>query len=249
MYSKTIMKQSIKNNFKIWLTITAVTAFFLILMFVAFDLRSASGQEGNNMGTVQDMLVGTFFGMFALILPMIYNIFVGNKLVSSEVDSGILSCTLNTPITRKKVISTKAIYLVVSTTLMIVVVAVIGLLMNVVYSADLDIGVYLLLNLGLLLFSLAISGIVFLSSSYFNKSNNAMAVGAGIPILFFVLSIVAGLSDSFEFVKYFSLNTLYDTANIVAGSSYIASFIAMGVIAIVAFASSIVYFEKKDLPI
>lgn len=249
MFSKTIMKQSIKNNYKIWLIITAVTSFFLILMFVAYNLRSSGDVSDGPSITVQQMLVVSFYSMLGFVLPMIYNIFVGNKIVSAEVDSGVLSYTLNTPITRKKVITTKAIYVILSTILMIVVVTLIGLLMNMLYSADLDIKIFLLLNLGMLLFSLAISGIVFFTSSYFNKSNNAMAVGAGIPILFFVLSLVSGLSDSFEFVKYFSLNTLFDTTNIVAGSGYVIPFIAMGVIAIFTFVASIMYFEKKDLPI
>jgi len=249
MFSKTIMKQSIKNNYKIWLIITAVTTFFLILMFVAYDLRSTSGEGGGPSITVQQMLVVSFYSMLGFVLPMIYNIFVGNKLISSEVDSGVLSYTLNTPITRRKVVVTKALYLIISTTLMVVVVTLVGIIMNVVYSANLDNKVFLLLNLGLLLFSLAISGIVFLTSAYFNKANNAMAVGAGIPILFFVLSLVSGLSDSFEFVKYFSLNTLFDTTNIVAGSGYVIPFIAMGVIAVFTYIVSIMVFEKKDLPI
>jgi ABC-2 type transport system permease protein len=76
-----------------------------------------------------------------------------------------------------------------------------------------------------------------------------MALGAGLPLLFYVLALVASLDDSFDFLKYFSLNTLFNTTNIVAGSNYVIPFIAMFVIAIGTYVTGVIYFKNKDLPI
>ena len=92
MFSKTIIKQSIRNNWKIWLTITLSTTLFLVLNIFLFDLKgseqSTNGPQMNNVIEVLDLM---FYGVLGIILPMIYSIFVGNKLVASEVDKGILA--------------------------------------------------------------------------------------------------------------------------------------------------------------
>ena len=116
-------------------------------------------------------------------------------------------------------------------------------------GVDLDLETFLLLNLGLLLYQLAVSGIVYLSSTYFNNSSNAMALGAGVPVAFFILAIIASLDESLEFINNFTLNTLFDTNNIIAGTDYIFSFIIMIVIGLASYIASLIYFNKKDLPI
>jgi len=219
------------------------------MIFAAFNLRDTGEGENPISFTILTLLTTSFYGMIALIIPMIYSIFVGNRLIAREIDSGIMSSTLNTPITRNKVIITKAVFFISSIILMMAVLTLVGLLMDSIFNTDLDISTYLLINLGLTLYSLAVSGIVFLSSSIFNKSSNAMALGAGLPLLFYVLALVASLEDSFDFLKYFSLNTLFNTTNIVAGSNYIIPFIAMFVIAIGTYVASVICFKNKDLPI
>lgn len=57
------------------------------------------------------------------------------------------------------------------------------------------------------------------------------------------------LSDDLEFLKYFTLNTLFDTQSILSGSGYINEFIIMLVIALMLYVIGIVWFQKKDLPL
>lgn len=250
MFSKTIIQQSIKNNWKIWLTITITTALFLVLNIFLYEIK-ASEPQGNGpiINNVIDMLDVTFYGILGIILPMIFSIFVGNKLVATEVDSGTLSYYLNTPITRSQIIKSKAVTFVSSLILMFVLLSIIGIATSSIVGVTLDLELFLLLNLGLLLYQFAISGIVYLSSTYFNNASNAMAIGAGIPVLFFILAIIAGLDESLEFINMFSLNTLFDTANIIGGTNYIIQFIVMSGFGLVTYILSVIYFNKKDLPI
>lgn len=68
-------------------------------------------------------------------------------------------------------------------------------------------------------------------------------------MLFFVVSLFIKLSDSLDFLKYFTLNTLYDMQKIVEGSGYEDGFIAILVIAVCLYVTGIVWFGKKDLPL
>ena len=93
------------------------------------------------------------------------------------------------------------------------------------------------------------SGICFCSSCIFNTSKNSLTFGAGIPLYFFVVSMFIELSDDLDFLKNFTLNTLFDTQKILEGSGYIQDFIIMGVLALMLYAVGIIWFEKKDLPL
>lgn len=99
------------------------------------------------------------------------------------------------------------------------------------------------------LYHLAISSICFCSSCIFNSSKNSLTFGAGIPLYFFVVSLFIKLSDSLDFLKYFTFNTLYDTQKIIEGSGYAHGFVIMLVISVCLYAAGIIWFEKKDLPL
>ena len=108
---------------------------------------------------------------------------------------------------------------------------------------------YLSINLGLFLLMLATSGITFMFSCIFNISKNYMALGAGIPVAFFLFHMMAQVSDSLKVLKYFSLNTLFDTQAILNGENYIGKFIALVVVAIISYYIGVKVFKEKDLPL
>ncbi len=114
---------------------------------------------------------------------------------------------------------------------------------------DFEIKDYLLLNLGLFLLMFATSGVSFLFSCIFNLSKNYMAFGAGIPLAFFLFDMMANVSSSLEAAKYLSLNTLFNTDNILNGDGYVIQFAILFIIGIVLYGASIKVFNEKDLPL
>lgn len=108
---------------------------------------------------------------------------------------------------------------------------------------------YLMLNLGIFLLMFATSSISFLFSCIFNLSKNSLALGAGIPIAFFVFQIMAQVSESLEGFKYLSLNTLFDTNAVISGSGYWIQFIVLGVVGVVLYTIGMWAFKEKDLPL
>ena len=76
----------------------------------------------------------------------------------------------------------------------------------------------------------------------------ALLLGAGLPIAFFLFNSLSGL-DTLEFLKYFSLNTLFDTGAIISGGGFVIQFVAMFAIGIALYCAGVFKFLKKDLPL
>jgi ABC-type transport system involved in multi-copper enzyme maturation permease subunit len=204
LISKHIIKQSIRNSWKMWLIITAFLCFFIAVL--TFVINSNMAEMGRQMGGSVSMLsfYGQYFTGQASIIILIYVIVVGNRLVASEVDKGSLSFTLNTPITRKQVIVSKALFFIISIALMLILIGLTATFSTLIASVDkyitisnpispisttvlnMDYGILWRLIFGVLLFTLTISGISFASSSYFNKSSQSLLVGAGLPVTFWL---------------------------------------------------------------
>ena len=122
-------------------------------------------------------------------------------------------------------------------------------LINADAGIDFKLDKYLLLNLGCFLLMFAISGISFMFSCIFNLSKNSLALGAGIPIAFFIFQVMSQIGDSLENFKYLSLNTLFDTNAITSGGDFVWKLVVLGVLGIVLYVTGMKCFKEKDLPL
>jgi len=114
---------------------------------------------------------------------------------------------------------------------------------------DFSVKDYLMLNLGCFLLMFAISSISFLFSCIFNLSKNSLALGAGIPIAFFVFQIMGQISESMEGFKYLSLNTLFDTEAVISGGNYWVQYVILAAVGVVLYVIGMRAFKEKDLPL
>lgn len=260
MFSIPLLKQTIKSNFKLFAIITGVLCLLITIIMSVFvpttieDIKNASAAAPiNPLGDVSSLIAfiaNQFYGMMAIVFPMIYLIIVGNKLVAGQVDKGSMAYNLSTPTTRTQITSTSAFYLVGSLAVMFALISAFGVsVAAIVQPGVLDYTGFLILTLGCFLLQFAISGISFFASCVFNNSGKSLSIGAGIPLLFFALKLVSGMSDKLEFLKYFSLNTLFDTKAIMDGQGYALKLLILLAIGVVLYIIGINGFKKKDLPL
>ena len=162
-----------------------------------------------------------------------------------------MSFTLNTPVTRKQIIFSKMLFHIISLVTLIVLVGAFGTAASYIVGAEFDSGKLWNVVLGFMCYSFAVSGICFFSSCWFNKSGQALIVGTGFPVAFFLLSTLSSLItiNDREFLKYLSLNTLYDTNAILSGGGFAAQFIVLFVTGIFLYSIGVARFLRKDLPI
>lgn len=261
MISLPYFRQVVKSNIKFLCVFTLVLCLFLVAMTNVFtpntmdDLQSAvSGTALGHIFTGNGTLIGfmsnSFYALMAIIFPMVYSIMVGNRLIAEKIDKGNMAGFLSTPTTRLQITLSSAFYFTMSLVVMWGIASCVGIFSSNIFQPDaLDIKTFLLLNLGVLLYHLVISGICFCSSCIFNSSKYSLIFGAGIPLYFFVISMFIKLSDNLDFLKYITLNTLFNTQNIIADNGYAKEFVIMAVMTVVLYSIGIIWFQKKDLPL
>ena len=213
---------------------------------------------------VYGLVIGSiFFRIAGLLLPMIFVIMTANNLIAGQVDSGSMAYVLSTPTKRRKVTITQMCYLITSLFVMFCLTTLTSVVcLAIVNSAEITItyGQILLLNLGAFITMLAISGICFLASSWFNRSKMSMSCGGGLTMFFLVATILGlfGSSvipsairiDAMKYFNYVSIITLFDATSILGGTlTYLWKLAILIVIAIVTYTIGIYKFDKKDLPL
>lgn len=259
MFSKTIFKQTLKANFKIWLIFTLITSAMLGVLLAVFEPSTISGMTDMVKDTplaallpdttALGMLASTFYSIHGIILPVIFIIMTANSLIASQVDRGSMAYLLSTPTKRSTVVRTQAFYLITSLLAMFSIVTVVGILTIQINDLDVNISDFLLLNLGYFLLMFATSGISFLFSCVFNLTKNSLAFGAGIPLTFFLFHMMSSMSGTLEKLKYISLNSLFDTNAILYGDNYLIQFITLGIVGIILYLIGMRIFQRKDLPL
>lgn len=266
MFSKPLLKATIKQNYMVFIIILAVLMLYLPIIILMYDpatqdslndilkllpqgLVSAMGYD--NLGvTLMDFIGGYFYGFLILLLPGIYTIIICNRCIASHVDKGSMAYLLSTPNRRTKIAITQALFIIASTTLMIALITLAGILYsNILFPGELDISGFLLLNLGALLLYYAVTGIGFFASCLFNDTKNSLLVGAGFPVAFLVLQMISDAGEKARFLKYFTLFTLFDPDEIIRGGNFLPQFIALFIIFLVMYGLGIYVFDKKDLPL
>lgn len=268
MISTPLLKQTIKSNGVLFLIFTLVPCIFLSIVMGIYTAQTADamkavlnsgtlppamlqmiGTQINNL-SLNGMLATQFYQMLAIIFPMIYLIIVGNKLIADRIDRGDMAYILSTPTRRNQVTLTQALYLFGSLVVMFGLFAGVGLATASMFQPGvLVVKSFLLLDLGAFLLAFAISGITFASSCTFNLSKNSLALGAGLPLTFFVCNLVAKMGDNLKVFKYFTLQTLFNTDNILAGSGYVLQFVILALIGVALYVLGMIVFRKKDLPL
>jgi len=132
---------------------------------------------------------------------------------------------------------------------------VIGIVMSEwMFPGDLDIGTFIVLNIGVLCLHFAIGGFCFLSSCISNETRYSLFIGAGFIVVSYLLQMLANMGEKLENLKYVTFFTLFDAGEIIAGevAGEGSAYIMMGVLVlsgILLYLVALYVFNKKDLPI
>lgn len=266
MINWTLYKRGIKESWKMLLIFAAVISMYFTVIISMFDPALGSALEefakampelmaivGMNPASAElvSFLEAYLYGFIMLVFPMLFCILSANKLIARHIDRGSMAYLLAAPVERKTVAFTQMKVMVTGIFVLVFYATLLGIVnCEISFPGELDIGKFIMLNVGALCLHLFIGGICFLSSCIFNDSKYAVGVGAGIPLLGFVIQMMANAGKELENAKYATFFTLYDSDGIIAGDwgAALGMFILFAG-AIVLFSTAIVVFTKKDLHI
>jgi ABC-2 type transport system permease protein len=267
MLSFPLLRTTIKSNYIIWLIFAAILAMYFSIIVSMFDpvtlesmdalIESLPPQLLDALNfrltdtSLLGFIAGYFYGFLIILFPLVYTVIMADRMIARHVDSGSMGFLLSTPNTRVGIALTQAVFLLGSLALLIAFVTLVGIgISQALFPGELELGGFLILNLGAALFYFALSGIGFLASCLFNESKHSLALGGGLPAFFFLVMMLAGVSEELSFLKYFTLMSLFDSNEIVAGAgSVLPGYAALAAIGLVLYAAGIYIFNKKDLPL
>ena len=209
------------------------------------------------------LIVGSiFYKLAGLLLPIIYMIMASNNLISGQVDSGSMAYVLSTSTKRKDVVFTQGVFLVGSLFAMFSLTTATGCvcLAIVKNTVTLTYGNLVLLNVGAFLVLLALSGLCFFTSCWFDRSKRSMAIGGGLSI-FALVAAMLGLFGSpvipsvvrltaLNNFNYTTIITLFDVISIMEGTTaFIWKFAILFAVGLIGYIAGSIKFVKKDLPL
>lgn len=265
MISLTLFKRDIKSNYKIILLFFAILTLYSVSIVYMYDPATTNAFEemAKSMpevmkafgmasvgANITEYIANYLYGLIILMFPIICIIILGNKLIASYVERGSMAYLLATPNKRVKIALTQAVFMwIASAVLLIYVSGLIIFFCNILHGGDLDVKTFIIMNVVLYSLHLAVSGICFFVSCISNDTKFYFTIGAGVPVLFYLLQALANMGGKLENFKYFTLFTLFNTSDIVAGESVIAPILVLISIAIVLYGGGIYIFSKRDLPL
>lgn len=266
--SLTLFKNTLKNNWLLWVIFTAVLLMYSTVMLTMYNPQDITALEEtlkmlpesiinafnmgqSTVGGITAYLANYLYGMLMMAFPMVYTIMLALKLVAKPVDNGSFAYLLSTPNSRTKIITTQAVYALLSLALMFAVVFGIGVSISAaMFPGEMDIWQYLRLNVLTMCLQMAVFMISFFFSCVFCESKKATAFGAGLPIALMLMNMLGGMSADLEPIKKASLFGLYDTVSVAAGGADILGFCVLYIaIAAALFAGGAMIFKRKRLPL
>jgi len=266
MFNFTLYKRGMQGSWKMLLIFAAVLTMYFTIIISMFDpaLGSVLNEFAEAMPELMAMVGMTpssttmlgfmsayLYGFIMLIFPMIFSILSANKLIARHVDNGSMTYLLAAPVKRRTVAFTQMKVIASGIFALTAYATIMGIIAcELSFPGELEIGKFILLNLGALCLQLFIGGICFLCSCIFNDTKYSIGFGAGIPALAFIIQMMANAGAELENAKYATFFTLFNPDGITAGETgAIWGMVTLFVGAMVLFISAITIFNKKDLHI
>lgn len=238
------------------------------MMTNMFEMMGMSSDMLNTMTEMDTsaMLNQMYFTIMCLLPIILFIIFAGNELFVDQVDKGSMAYVLSTPTKRSAVVITQLIYMIVTPLIVVGCGFITRLVATQAFAGDVDIAKYAALYGGIYLLAEAMASICYMASCVFNLSKNAMALGGGLNVWFFLCSLLGmfgsetmvsmgmgtemlGVFNNLTIVGLFDVEALGTVGSEAVDYAFVPKLIALVVIAVVCYAIGAVRFQKKDLPL
>ncbi len=238
------------------------------MMTNMFEMMGMSSDMLTTMSEMDTsaMLNQMYFTIMCLLPIILFIIFAGNELFVDQVDKGSMAYVLSTPTKRSAVVITQLIYMIVTPLIMVGCGFITRLVATQAFAGEVDVAKYAALYGGIYLLAEAMASICYMASCVFNLSKNAMALGGGLNVWFFLCSLLGmfgsetmvsmgigaemlGVFNNLTIVGLFDVEALGTVGSGSVDYAFVPKLIALVVIAVVCYAIGAVRFQKKDLPL
>jgi len=265
MFSMTLFKREMKANIKLLTIFLYILTLYIFMIVYMYNPSSGTGwdaiiksmpglMKAAGFVAAGNTLIGAvasgLYGMILLMFPLIFIIILGNKLIAGYVDRGSMAYLLATPNKRVKLALTQALCMWVSIGILIAyATAAIIAFSAIMHPGMLDIGKLVLISVGLYSLHIAISGICFFASCISNDTKRSFSIGAGVPIVLFLIQMLANMGGKLINLKYLTIFTLFNANDIIEGKGFVLNVSILVAMAILLYGTGIYIFSKRDIPV
>ena len=261
-----LFKKEWKTNYKIFLLFIAVLTLYTSVIVAMFDPKlgeslnamkesmpqifAAFGMTDPGLSML-DFLTNYLYGFIFIVIPFIYIIIMCQRLMSRYIDKGSMAYLLATPHTRTQVMLTQ-LSVLLSGLIGLILYAVLLIIgcSTMLFDETIELGKFLMTNVGLFSVHLFFACICYLCACCFNETKFSIGIGSGIGIASILIQMLSQVSDKMEFLKYMTPLTLFDAKGLqLFEQQAIISMVVLFVASIVATIFAQVCFKKRDLPL
>lgn len=258
----TIINREIKNNLKsllIWSLALFLTIFLMAILFNSMgsamskslssmpkSMLSAFGMDGITIGSLESTYSEGY--IIVILLGSIYAAYQGASILVKEEDEGSIEYLMCKPFSRNEIYFSKFIALILMIIILNIFVA------SATIGGALIFGdnnyskkAIILMAFAPSLLHVTLGSLSFGLAAFIRKNRQAVSLSIGTVSIFYMISIIQGLSDKLKFLKRISLFD-YVSTNVVAGNKHIdpVNIIIFSAIIIISIIIGALYYNKKD---
>lgn len=262
-----MFKREMKLNFKsfiIWLSV-------LMGLFLVVFLIYPSIINSENINLIDEMLamfpeeilkafnmdislIDSAYGwlksegfVFILLIIGCYASILGSNILLKEENDKTIEYLNSLPVKRNSIILSKVLSGLIYINLMVVLIAIFNFI-GLSFSCEFDKIQYILLSITPIFSATVLFFASMLLSTFMHKTKKVFGLSLGIVLVSYVLQILSTLSNTTEFLKYFSVFTLSDIRNVIVNVSINPIMVLISVfLSIVFFSIIIIHYNKKEL--
>lgn len=262
-----MIKRELKYNFKSFLIWTIITLVIFLVVFLVYP----SITNSDNIKMMDEMMklfppevlkafnmdiasIDTAYGwlktegyIFVLLITGCYGAILGTNILLKEENDKTIEYLNSLPIKRNNIIINKTIVGLIYIIILIILLGIFNYI-GLSLSGDFDKKQYLLLSMTPLFPTILTYFICLFLSTLTHKSKKMLGVSLGFVLISYILQTISTISESVEFLKYFSVFTLADTRNIITKTTLNPTMILITIVlSSIFFILTIINYNKKEL--
>lgn len=260
-----IIKRELRANFKSLLIWSAVMILIILMAMAEFSayydnpemadildampkaMLEAFSMANANLTTVSGFV--SLFSFYFYIMLGLFAVLLGNGIISKEERDKTAEFFLTLPVSREQVIFSKWIAAIIHCILINAVTGSTIYVTTYKYSPDNEFYKFL----GLMLLALFILQMIFLSvgmflAAFLKRYKSSGKLSASILFVTYIMSIMVGLSDKMEFLKYLSPFRYFEANNILHEMKFELVYVILSLCIITVFmVGTFIIYPKRDL--
>lgn len=262
-----MLKRELKFNFKsfmIWLFIT-LGMFLVVFLIYPSIVNSENVKMMDEMMKVFPEEILKAFNMdissidsaygwlktegfvFILLIIGCYAGILGSNILLKEENDKTIEYLNSLPVKRNNIVLSKVFVGILYITLMIFALSIFNYI-GLTLSGEFDQKQYILLSITPLFSSIVLFFICLFLSTFTHKTKKMLGISLGVVLISYVLQTLSTLSDTVEFLKYFSVFTLADIRNVIVDVSINPIMIIVTIsLSILLLIMTILNYNKKEL--